>query len=540
MMGVSYSSAQFSMSLDYYLGTAEKSDWAMLKHAFRSKVASLARQLTILRDHGVRWAAFNLLSDWLPASKTVLDFMHNVFLGLICHFYMEVLFRSYMFSGAGGNNSQKKRFEQVINSIEWPSHITRLPKNLGENQSLKKADEWRVLIAITPVILWWTWRDANDQLPPGEPPVPPNAANPPQHQRTYQAIYAASLKLATGVRVLASRTISMNQAKLGQEFLTQYNQAIKRLGVHTTINHHLSTHYLKFIKLFGPVYGWWLFAFERFNGMLEKVKHNGHDGGRMELTLMRNWVMTHLVYDYLVSLPENAHDMEKKYIEKVVRQEGRENRGGLMTELAIYRAEAAIGNNISLPRRLGKTFDVSTLLPGGLSYTLLLRYLQGLWPDLNLVSDNSSEPGTPFYRSTSCRLLAYVRKDGIRYGSLQNKKTLADSKVFLLENSRRVPVEIIALLMVRLGDKQPHVCALVHRMRRDNNIPPLPWDLYASTLGIYTTYANQFDQPEVIPISRIDSALAKIPIHSNVIGQDLWALTGNEPDDLLDDDDEAN
>jgi hypothetical protein len=108
-------------------------------------------------------------------------------------------------------------------------------------------------------------------------------------------------------------------------------------------------HYLKFIKLFGPIYGWWLFAFERFNGMLEKVKHNGHDGGRMELTLMRQWVMTHLIYEYLLALPEDAPELECTFIDRIIRQEACKNHGGMMTELAIYRAEAHLGNNVSLP-----------------------------------------------------------------------------------------------------------------------------------------------------------------------------------------------
>jgi hypothetical protein len=30
-------------------------------------------------------------------------------------------------------------------------------------------------------------------------------------------------------------------------------------------------HFVDMLKHFGPVYGWWLFAFERFNGMMEKI-----------------------------------------------------------------------------------------------------------------------------------------------------------------------------------------------------------------------------------------------------------------------------
>ena len=62
-------------------GSVEKDDHHLLKHAFQSKTAAPGRQDTILRDHGVRWATFNMISSWLPASKTVLDFMHNIFFG---------------------------------------------------------------------------------------------------------------------------------------------------------------------------------------------------------------------------------------------------------------------------------------------------------------------------------------------------------------------------------------------------------------------------------------------------------------------------
>ncbi|EGO03200.1 hypothetical protein SERLA73DRAFT_23695, partial [Serpula lacrymans var. lacrymans S7.3] len=49
-----------------------------------------------------------------------------------------------------------------------------------------------------------------------------------------------------------------------------------------TINHHLSMHYSSIFKHFGPAYGWWLFAFEQFNGKLEWVNLNGHADGEME------------------------------------------------------------------------------------------------------------------------------------------------------------------------------------------------------------------------------------------------------------------
>ncbi|KAK0229710.1 hypothetical protein EDD85DRAFT_746890, partial [Armillaria nabsnona] len=99
--------------------------------------------------------------------------------------------------------------------------------------------------------------------------------------------------------LFATHKISMAQACQAQQFMLQYCRACIRLRIPLVINHHLSCHFCDMIRHFGPVYSWWLFAFERFNGMLEKVNHNGHDGGRMELTLVQNWVQTHLIYELL-------------------------------------------------------------------------------------------------------------------------------------------------------------------------------------------------------------------------------------------------
>jgi hypothetical protein len=108
----------------------EKTDTSMLRHAFNSQDAATARSKHILDSYGARWSNLNLVSGWRPSTRAVLDFMHNIFLSVIAHLFTTVLFSSYMFSGVGGANSPKQRFEDLINAIKWPSHITRLPKNV--------------------------------------------------------------------------------------------------------------------------------------------------------------------------------------------------------------------------------------------------------------------------------------------------------------------------------------------------------------------------------------------------------------------------
>ncbi|RXW16345.1 hypothetical protein EST38_g9511 [Candolleomyces aberdarensis] len=141
----------------------------------------------------------------------------------------------------------------------------------------------------------------------------------------------------------------MAQALSGQAYLAQYCLRMLALNASLSINHHLSMHFVNMIKLFGPVYGWWLFAFERFNGMLEKVNINGHNGGELETTLLQNWVLNHLIYELLLILPPDAPQREKDLIYQIINKEARH--GSMAVKIAQFRAEASI-DNISLPKQI--------------------------------------------------------------------------------------------------------------------------------------------------------------------------------------------
>ncbi|PPQ79796.1 hypothetical protein CVT26_012594 [Gymnopilus dilepis] len=521
----------------------KKDDSFLLKQAFISRDATSPRQNQILKDYGIRWSVMNMMPDWKPSSKTALDFMHNIFLGLILHFFMTVLFAAHMFSGRGGSTSSKQRFEDFINDFRWPSHITRLPKNLGEHQSLKKADEWRRLLTIAPVLLWFAWRNGDDTIPNSAPPVSPNENINTNHSRNRRKLYEAALLLAAGVRLLSTRTITLRQARLGQDFLLQFCRALLTLGVSLVINHHLCTHFYEMIRIFGPIYAWWLFAFERFNGMMEKVKHNGHDGGQMEVTLLRNWVQTQLIYELLISLPANAHERERAMLNQIVESEARQ-RGSMMSQIAIFQSEVDT-DHVKLPKRIKKApINLIQHDPSGNLYRLFLSYCQSLWPDLNLVPQFSPVEGRSFVPNNVARPVPYIRKDGIRYGCMENKRTKADSVVFISQSEQsdiREAAEILAYYVVCIPDtdKSPHVCAVVRRLFSDEQLPHLPWDLYSSILGIQVSHADRFHPPEIIPVSRISAPLGIAKIFLNSIQSEVWVAisfdhVGAEPEDFDD------
>lgn len=355
---------------------------------------------------------------------------------------------------------------------------------LGENQSLKKADEWRRLLTVTPVVLWYAWRDADDSIPDTEPAVSPNENITTTHSRKRLSLYSPILFLCVSVRLLATKQVSMAQAFAGQTYFAHYCVAMIGLGVILTINHHLAMHFADMIKRFGPVYAWWLFAFERFNGMLEKVKNNGHDGGRVELTLLRNWVQSHLLYDYLQALPADASDAERNLVDLIIKAEASKVKGSVMTEMAIFRSEVS-DDRLSLPKRISKSYinlhslSYGVLGPTGENiYTLLLHHSQGIWPDLQLRRELSGEEGLSFVGSRVARRISYVRKDGLRYGSKSNKRSQADTFAFIERGQVRVPVRIEDLLVIHIPDtaKKPHVCAVVRFLQSNPTLPQMPWE----------------------------------------------------------------
>lgn len=339
---------------------------------------------------------------------------------------------------------------------------------------------------MTPVILWYVWKDESGEIPDTEPPVSANEVITTTHSRKRKSLYDVILLLCVAVRKLSTKKLTMAQANDGQFYLAHYCQRLLLLGVTLTINHHLSMHLASMIKLFGPVYSWWLFAFERFNGMLERVNLNGHDGGRMELTMMRYWVQTHLLYERVLDLPDDASPHERALLERIIKSEASQQRGGMMTQLAVFRAEAT-SERVSLPKRIAKPVSLHGInLPGAALdgqdlYSLLLNYARILWPELGLRRQFAQDgDGPAFIQDKVASRLPYVRKDALRYGCTANHRTQSDSFAFILRDDVRVPIRIEHLFLLKIPNTNvaAHACAVVRRLKCDVRLPfSLPWFL---------------------------------------------------------------
>ncbi|KAG2737679.1 hypothetical protein P692DRAFT_201674704, partial [Suillus brevipes Sb2] len=493
-----------------------RDDWKLLEHAHRSKSSTTkAARKSILDEHGVRYSVLNELPGWLPMRRSPIDFMHN-FYALVKRFLFDIVTTGHLLDSTGWD-----LFQDSINSVIWPSGIGRLPKNLADDHGLPKADQWRRLSSIYPFILWLCWRDHHDEIKASAPPVPASAKPQPTFKRDLRMIYKLVLYLSVSERILASKAISISDIDRGQAYLQLYCQGLESLGVHQTINSHLAMHYSLVFRQYGPAYATWLFGFERFNGVLEDVNLNGHGGGEMEYSLARDWVEKHRLYELAISLPEGASDKEHKLVQRAIDQKGLD-RGTLRTQIAQFTASSI------LPPRLTSKAKFTSLrgLQHPQVYQLLVGFLQHKFPDLNVVDDMTAELGTTvLFASRSTKVLPFIVKDGIRFGSATATRTNADQFAGVLMHDTRVPCKIIYHFEIHLPD-QVFYCSAVQKMVSDDRIPVMPWDRFATDLGVNIVYENIFGPLEIIASSQLSCAVAIIPITTDVLAEEksLWVV----------------
>ncbi|OAD69734.1 C2H2-type zinc finger transcription factor [Phycomyces blakesleeanus NRRL 1555(-)] len=100
-------------------------------------------------------------------------------------------------------------------------------------------------------------------------------------------------------RQLVKPSITFSDIDDGHKFLQEFCTECQRIYTPTilTCNMHLHLHLRETIRDFGPVYGYWLFRFERYNGLLKNVNTNRKDS--FEVTYMNSFVQDTFKGDFV-------------------------------------------------------------------------------------------------------------------------------------------------------------------------------------------------------------------------------------------------
>ena len=228
------------------------------EHAMKYKSENTReKQKSIEREHGCRYSVLIELPYYDVVRFCVIDPMHNLLLGTAKH-----MLNVWVSSGV----ITKSHFTSIQNMVDGfvtPPDLGRIPSKIYSGFSGFSADQWRNWILI------YSLCSLKEHIPFRD--------------------YDCWLLFVKAVRIMCCRQITLQEIDRADTLLLDFCAKFEQLygKENYTINLHLHGHLKECILDFGPVYSFWLFAFERLNGILGSYHTNCHD---ISLQLMRRFM----------------------------------------------------------------------------------------------------------------------------------------------------------------------------------------------------------------------------------------------------------
>lgn len=245
-----------------YCGT-DRDNWiprCMESHRYYAQQYNNAKtfedQKKIEREHGCRYSILLELPYYNVIRFCVIDPMHNLLLGTAKRMM------SVWISTGIIDKSHYTCIQEKVDAFITPTDIGRIPSKIASGFSSFTAEQWRN----------WTLIYSLCSL---------KGVVPHRH-------YDCWLLFVKATHLLCSRQITVQDLDKGDTLLMEFCQVFEQLygKQYYTINLHLHGHLKECILDFGPVYSFWLFSFERLNGVLGSYHTNGHD---ISVQLMRRF-----------------------------------------------------------------------------------------------------------------------------------------------------------------------------------------------------------------------------------------------------------
>ena len=196
----------------------------------------------------------------------VVDPMHNLFMGTAKHFLSSIWPQSGVLSDSDFAIIQKR-----VDRFQVPSDIGRIPYKIASGFSSFTADQsknWVVyfsLLAMRGILT-------------------------DSHMECWKHFVLAC-------RLLMQFEITLTHVSLADALLLQFCKRVERLYGKSAItpNMHLHCHLKECILDFGPIHGFWCFAFERYNGILGEIPNNNRS---IEVQVMNRFIRDNALTSY--------------------------------------------------------------------------------------------------------------------------------------------------------------------------------------------------------------------------------------------------
>ncbi|OCB91477.1 hypothetical protein A7U60_g1252 [Sanghuangporus baumii] len=172
--------------------------------------------------------------------------------------------------------------QHVISTTTAPSFVRPVPTNFGDPAAGKiKADEWRTLCTIhLPLALisyCFYSSDIRDAV----------------FRQRFAEVIDHTMDLVQAVAVLFKKSIGPNEIGKYRSHIGRYISRLQQVHPEANFvpNMHMAMHIADYLPLFGSIYSWWTFPFERLIGKLRDMQTNSKTG-QFEATLLHTFLAT--------------------------------------------------------------------------------------------------------------------------------------------------------------------------------------------------------------------------------------------------------
>lgn len=203
----------------------------------------------------------------------VIDPMHNLFLGTA-----KKMIRLW----SNDDILSSRDFEHIqsaVDNMEVPADVGRIPRKIETKFSGFTADQYKnwTLYYSIPTL----YGIINDT-----------------HLKCWRLFVLACLRLC-------QKSISVADITVADALLHRFCQRVERIYGNSAItpNMHMHCHLKDVLLDFGPVYAFWLFAYERYNGILQ---HQPSSNRSVEIEVMRRFIDDNDAYAF--KPPDLFHD----------------------------------------------------------------------------------------------------------------------------------------------------------------------------------------------------------------------------------------
>lgn len=234
----------------------------VVKEIMKCKTKSHREEIE--KKNGIRYSVLLELDYFDPIAMTIIDPMHNLFLGtakrMLTVWKDQKLLLPEHFD----------KIQEKISMVICPSDIGKLPQKFSSSYGSFNADQWKNWTIIFSVYAL-------------------KGLLPDNHLEYWR-------KFVLACKIVCTRSLAKSNVKVAHKLLLSFCESVEKAFGQEAItpNMHLHAHLHKCLNDFGPVYAFWLFSFERENGILGAIPSNNRF---VELQLMRKFLKTLHVVD---------------------------------------------------------------------------------------------------------------------------------------------------------------------------------------------------------------------------------------------------